>query len=82
MTFATDNTTANKLTPPDHPLSQQTEWRAGEVLAFDLALFGAACELAPVMLRAFTAGETLGLGPARTPSRFSASCRDCLDTNG
>lgn len=49
------------------PLSQQTEWRAGEVLGFDLSLFGAACELAPVMLKALTAGETLGLGSARTP---------------
>lgn len=49
------------------PNSQQTEWRAGEVFDFDITLFGAACELAPVLLRAFTAGEQLGLGPGRTP---------------
>jgi len=49
------------------PGSLQTEWRAGEVLDFDLTLFGAACELAPIILRAITAGERLGLGPDRTP---------------
>lgn len=50
----------------------KTEWRQGELIQFDLKLFGAACALMPVIKSALRNGEDLGLGEARTKIRIVA----------
>jgi hypothetical protein len=56
---------------------QKIEWRAGELIQFSLCLFGSACDLAPIVHKALSAGEALGLGKARTPVSLVA-----LNTTG
>lgn len=51
---------------------QKTEWRAGELIQFNLRLFGAASDLGPIVHNAILAGERLGLGPARTAVKLVA----------
>lgn len=51
---------------------QKTEWRAGELIQFNLRLFGAASDLGPIVHKAILAGERLGLGPARTAVKLVA----------
>lgn len=51
---------------------QKTEWRAGELIQFSLRLFGAACDLQPIIVKALQQGEQLGIGTARTALRVVA----------
>lgn len=51
---------------------QKTEWRAGELIQFSLRLFGAACDLQPIIVQALQQGEQLGIGAARTAVRLVA----------
>jgi len=51
---------------------QKTEWQQGELLDFSLRLFGDACDLIPILLNAFAAGEKLGLGVNRTQVKVIA----------
>jgi hypothetical protein len=51
---------------------QKTEWRSGELIGFNLRLFGVASDFGSTVYKAFKVGEHLGLGIARTPVRLIA----------
>ncbi|WP_116644779.1 CRISPR system precrRNA processing endoribonuclease RAMP protein Cas6 [Salinivibrio sp. HTSP] len=47
----------------------KTHWRKGELYHFDITLFGHATQLVDALFKALKYGESLGMGPQRTPFR-------------
>ncbi|SUI56587.1 CRISPR system precrRNA processing endoribonuclease RAMP protein Cas6 [Shewanella baltica] len=48
------------------------QWRAGEMLEFDIILLGSACQLGQRLVSALLSGQRLGLGTNRIPFRIQS----------